>query len=394
MMKYMRSSLLLPFISPMKFLVVFPHLLIVSNIVSNVKSFMPKAVPSHCQHHMSLAAESYIPWKWKGHTISTQVSLPANVSPSQRQPQVSALLIHGFGCSSTYWRETSAALTGAGYTVHALDLLGQGRSAKPGRAEGIEYSIRLWAEQVDAYIAERMAGEDLVLGGNSLGSVIALTAYTGDFVRDGARRSDRGRLKGICMFNCGVGMNSRGLSRDPQLSAFQRVLIDGLLTLLDVLIFNNRILLKYVLDEVVTRELLANTLQSLYRFDPSRVDDELVESFYLPAQAAGSVEALSQIYTNDPGITPMELHQKYPDSLEGLPIQLVWGDEDTITPMAGGVGTFYQELAADDRSNVSFEIVKAGHVPFDDNPLASNTAMLKWLEDVIEKTEDLSFTSS
>jgi len=295
------------------------------------------------------------------------------------------LLIHGFGCSTTYWRETATALVDQGYEVHSVDLLGQGKSAKPGRADGTIYSIALWADLVDSYAKDNIQQDDIVLAGNSLGSVVALVAATGDFnAEDGTDEAWlTKRVKGICMFNCGVGLNSRGIAKEPRWTPTQRLLINSLYSVLTFFIFNNRWLLTYILDEVVTRELLSNTLQSLYKYNPDRVDDELVDSFYLPAKDDGSVDALSQIYCNDPGVTPFELHEKYSDFLNDLPIQLVWGEEDVVTPIEGGVGQLYLDLAADKGNNVSFQMVKGGHVPFDDNPIESNKVMLQWLDGLV-----------
>ena len=46
----------------------------------------------------------------------------------------------------------------------------------------------------------------------------------------------------------------------------------------------------------------------------SRVDDELINSFFEPVTNDSTekiVEVIRQIYTNDAGKTPMELHTKY-----------------------------------------------------------------------------------
>lgn len=349
-------------------------------------SFAPKPPFSFHQRGRSLslsATSAERPsWRFRGHDIYTEVS--SSTKSANKKPVV--LLIHGFGCSTTYWRETTSSLVAQGYSVHALDLLGQGRSDKPGRPE-IEYSIHLWADLVDSYAQENISKEkNVVLIGNSLGSLVALSAATADFLpdNDSGRSLLKDRVKGICMFNCGIGLNSRGIAKEPQWNPVQRVLINVLFNLFDVLIFNNRLVLGYVLDKVVTKELLSNTLQSLYKCNPDRVDDELVESFYLPAKDHGSVEALSQIYVNDPGATPMELHDKHADALKVLPIHLVWGDEDAVTPITGSVGQFYLGLAADDDTSVSLDVVQSGHVPFDDSPVQSNEAMLQWLEEVVE----------
>lgn len=329
----------------------------------------------------SSAAAKTLDWKYQGHDVYSEVTIP-----KQKRNKPAVLLIHGFGCSTTYWRETTSVLTSAGHEVYALDLLGQGQSAKPGRADGIEYSISLWAAQCSAYITENMKNRDVVLMGNSLGSLVALSAVTGDFTAEvqAPPPAWQTRCKGICMFNCGVGLNSSGISKEPQWNPLQRFLIEFLFKTINALLFDNRVVLTYVLQKIVTRELLRDALQSLYISHPDRVDDALVESFYEPAKDDGAVEALSQIYTNDPGATPMDLHAKYAEFLHKLPIHLVWGLVDIVTPIGGGVGSFYTNLANDDDTLVSMDqIPNCGHVPFDDCYIESNQGMLRWMENVV-----------
>lgn len=277
-----------------------------------------------------------------------------------------------------------STLVEGGYEVHSLDLLGQGKSDKPGRKDGVEYSIDLWAELVDDYVQEKIKG-DIVLMGNSLGSVVALSAATGDFVAMNEKPgfiSGNG-AKGICLFNCGIGMNSQGVADEPQWNPVQRLLIKTVFNILNALIFGNQALLGYVLDNVVTTDFLRNALQNLYLISPDRVDDELVESFYLPAKEDGAVDALSQIYTNDPGKTPMQMYQDNMDKISKVPIHVVWGEEDPVTPLGGPVGQFFLSQA-ESSDHVSFDLVQSGHIPFDDNPVQSNGAMMQWLTDVVE----------
>ena len=319
--------------------------------------------------------------------------------PKSGQP---VLLVHGFGCSTTYWRAAISTLVDAGYRVHVIDLLGQGKSEKPGRAEGVEYSINLWATLVDDYARDVMAkerrngpgtgtgtggGEGIILIGNSLGSLVALSAALGDHVDNdddsppAAAAYLPGRVKGLCFYNIGVGLNSRGIVTEPQWAPFQRYLFTAVLNILDLVLFKNPPVLKYLLNKVVTKDLLRGALEGLYRYDPTRVDDELIDSFYYPAQEKGAPEALGQIYTNDPGRSPMDLHEKYSDKADSLVIHLVWGDDDAVTPLAGGVGAFYLALADDATTSVTMDVVgKTGHIPFDDNPIECNGSMLRWIE--------------
>jgi pimeloyl-ACP methyl ester carboxylesterase len=330
-------------------------------------------------------------WDFDGHSCYSEVATASGrgnfFDRNNNKPEV--LLIHGFGCSTVYWRETTNYLVNAGYTVHALDLLGQGKSAKPGRAQGIEYSINLWAQMVDAYAQKYIPrSKQIVVMGNSLGSVVALSAATGDFGSNG-NTSISSRIQGICMYNCGIGMNFRNLLKELDSNPIQCVLFTFLFDVLDTLIFDNVPLLTYVLNELVTKDLLRNALTGLYQYaqpDPSaRVDDTLVDSFYRPAKEEGSVETLNQIYTNDAGKTPMELHHDYP-LLETIPIHLVWGSEDQVTPLAGSVGQFYTDLSNNDYSKVSMKVVEAGHIPFDEIP-ECNESMVQWMDQVVCKQQ-------
>jgi len=316
------------------------------------------------------------------------------------------ILVHGFGCSTVYWRATMSTLVDAGCRVHAIDLLGQGKSDKPGRADGVEYSINLWASIVDDYARDVVAKEEsaggggggmfdglfgtnkknsdgIVLIGNSLGSLVTLSAALGDHADDEngttAAAYLPSQVKGLCFFNCGVGLNSRGIVDEPQWSPFQRFLFTTVLNALDLVLFKNPPVLNYLLNEVVTKDLLRGALQGLYRYDKNRVDDELVDAFYYPAKDKGAPEALGQIYTNDPGLSPMDLHGKYPDKAGSIKIHLVWGDDDAVTPLSGGVGTFYSALAKDETTSVTMDVVSSGHIPFDDN-IECNGSMLRWIQ--------------
>ena len=356
-------------------------------------------------------------WKWRGHDIFTEVRTPQlttgestdDAKSSKKRPSV--ILLHGFGASTKYWRETMNVLHSEGYDVHALDFLGQGRSSKPYAIDEyptdgfddnyerspfelgengntkVEYSINLWANLVDDYARHREL-EDVVLMGNSLGSLVALSAATGDFGNEVYLAADsdneKSRVKGLCLFNCGVGLNSRNVVKNPSLNEVQRVLINKLFDVLNSLIFDNATLLRYALNNVVTKELLEDALKSLYIVSPDRVDQELVDSFYYPAimGGEGSVEAIRQIYCNDAGLTPLEYHAKYPQILDKMPLHLIWGLDDAVTPIEGDVGMFYCDRVANNRGGkgmTTINTLKSGHMPFDDNPEEAHDAMIKWL---------------
>ncbi|CAK0806647.1 unnamed protein product, partial [Prorocentrum cordatum] len=117
-------------------------------------------------------------------------------------------------------------------------------------------------------------------------------------------------------------------------------------------------------------------LEDLYLHDPSAVDGELVEAFVAPGRTPGSVEVLRQIYTGPPGRTPMEVFEK--PCFDTLPLKVIWGEKDNLTPIDGDVGSFLLDLSRK-RADVDFEVISAGHIPHDDNPDAVNSSMLGWL---------------
>ena len=347
-------------------------------------------------------------WEFRGHSCYAEIDQPSKArNSSSNKPTV--VLIHGFACSTVYWRETRAFLREAGYTVHAVDLLGQGRSAKPGRSDGVEYSIDLWAKMVDEYASQYIAFDDetgdkdgtdggVVLVGNSLGSLVALSVATGDCYNEENTASQipflRSRVKGLCYYNCAVGLNIRNAIKSvPQ--QWLKVVLMVVFDVLDRLVFDNKALLTYVIDNKVSKDLIRTALTGLYAYaeDPeTKVDDELVDSFINPVlndSTEAVVEVLSQIYTNDAGRTPMELQSKYLSTTgdetgrSKIPIHLIWGDQDTVAPVNGDVGTYYSKLAAASGSNVSMEVINnAGHVLFDERP-ECNAGLIEWLEEKI-----------
>ena len=95
-----------------------------------------------------------------------------------------------------------------------------------------------------------------------------------------------------------------------------------------------------------------------------------------------------QIYCNDAGLTPLEYHQKHPEILDHIPLHLIWGKEDLVTPLSGDVGTFYCDRVANNRSGngkTTIDVINSGHVPFDDNPIDTHKSMLKWLDSKVVK---------
>ena len=78
-------------------------------------------------------------WNFLNYPIHT-----VSANPEQTSKNFAILLIHGFGASTEHWRCNIPVLSKK-YEVHAMDLLGFGKSPKP---QDVEYSGSLWKDQV------------------------------------------------------------------------------------------------------------------------------------------------------------------------------------------------------------------------------------------------------
>ena len=77
---------------------------------------------------------------------------------------------------------------------------------------------------------------------------------------------------------------------------------------------------------------------------------------------------------------------KYPHILDKLPLHLIWGDSDVVTPIEGDVGKFYCDRVANNRGGkgmTTIDVVCGGHLLFDDNPSDTNDSLLKWINKMV-----------
>eukprot|EP00897_Mesotaenium_endlicherianum_P008374 jgi/Mesen1/7565/ME000392S06832 len=277
-------------------------------------------------------------WSWAGHEIKyvAEGSGPAVV------------LVHGFGASIGHFRKNIPVLSES-YTVYALDLLGQGGSAKP---PNFVYTIEAWAELLVAFLKEVVCSP-AVLVGNSIGSLSALCA---------SAEAEPGLVRGTVLLNCAGGMNNKAIADDWRIRAAMPIFL-----LIDWLLLRPSIARPLFDRNVQT------VLQSVY-CNKDAVDAELVEVILKPADDLGALEAFVSIITGPPGPRPEVLLPRISN-----PVLILWGDKDPFTPMNGPVGKFFKSLPAA-RNNVKFvELSNVGHCPHDDDPELVHSALLPWL---------------
>ena len=100
-------------------------LLILSICIALIDGFSSVAAPPISSKSVQVdthkvatnSAEGF--WKWRGHDIFTRVRIADKSAPSSKK-KPTCILLHGFGASTTYWRETMSTLQDGGYDVHAI----------------------------------------------------------------------------------------------------------------------------------------------------------------------------------------------------------------------------------------------------------------------------------
>jgi pimeloyl-ACP methyl ester carboxylesterase len=256
------------------------------------------------------------------------------------------LLVHGFGASTDHWRFNIPALA-EHYEVHALDLLGFGRSAKP---EGPRYGGALWRDQLVAYVQERI-GRPTVLVGNSLGGYAALAA--------GAALGNQ--CAGVALLNA-AGPFSDEQGEPKGWGAIARRTIGSAL-------LKSPILQRLLFENMRRPGNVRRTLRQVY-IDPTNVDDELVESILRPSRDPGAFGVFRTVFDIPRGQPLDELFAQLQ-----APLLLLWGIRDPWINAAGRRGAFQRHAPA----NTTEVVLQAGHCPHDEVPDQVNRAMVEWL---------------
>nr|MCH9714372.1 alpha/beta fold hydrolase [Cyanobacteriota bacterium] len=267
--------------------------------------------------------------------------------PEPQGPAV--LLVHGFGASTDHWRFNLPVLA-AQHEVHAIDLLGFGRSAKPAE---LAYGGGLWCDQLAAYVAERI-GRPTVLVGNSLGGFAALAA--------GVALGDQ--AAGVVLINA-AGPFSDEQAPPKGWGAIARRTIGGAL-------LKSPVLQRLLFENLRRPATIRRTLNQVY-IDRTNVDDALVEAIRRPSLDPGAFGVFRTVFDIPSG-----------QPLDGLfaelacPLLLLWGIRDPWINAVGRRAAFQRHAPA----ATSEVVLEAGHCPHDEVPEQVNSALLAWLAEL------------
>ncbi len=278
-------------------------------------------------------------WVWRG--WQTRYTF---MRSNSEQPPI--LFLHGFGASIGHWRQ-NLPFFAEHRTVYALDLLGFGASEKAPTS----YSVEFWVQQVRDFW-QTFIGQPMIVIGNSIGSLIALSAA----------HTYPEMVRGLGM----LSLPDPSLREDlvpgwcrPVASRVERA-------------FAADWLLK-PLFYWVRRPQVVRPWVSLAYAHPEAVTDELVDILVAPARDRGAAHAFSQILQAmvNPKFGP-RVSTVLP-ALE-IPILLIWGKQDRMVPPS-----FAKIFAALNPRIQLIELDNVGHCPQDECPQQVNPIIENWL---------------
>ncbi len=262
--------------------------------------------------------------------------------------------MHGFGASTDHWRHNLPALARR-HEVHAIDLLGFGRSAKPA---GLPYGGALWRDQLVAYVRERI-GRPTVLVGNSLGGYAAVSA--GAALSASADGEAPPLVAGVALLNA-AGPFSEEQVEPRGWGAIARRAVGGA-------ILTSPVVQRLLFENLRRPATVRRTLERVY-LDRTNVDDALVESILRPSRDPGAFGVFRTVFDIPRG-EPLDTLFSH----LGAPLLLLWGMRDPWMNAEGRRASFARH-APPETTEV---LLEAGHCPHDEVPEQVNAALLEWL---------------
>ncbi len=283
-------------------------------------------------------------WNFLNYPIHT-----ISASSDDASKDLAVLLIHGFGASTDHWRFNIPVLSSK-YEVHAIDLLGFGKSPKP---NDVDYSGSLWKEQVVAYVKE-VIQKPTVIVGNSLGGYAALAA--------GAELNELSA--GVILLNAAGYFSEEKLVKKNMLQTSIETVAG--------IFLKNVVLQRLIFENMRNPKNIKKTLNQVY-VDKKNVDDYLVESIRNPSLDIGAFNVFRSVFNpSGPQGEPLDsLFNKL-----NAPLLLLWGSKDPWmnTPKKRDL---YKKYTPENTTEV---ILDAGHCPHDEIPDQVNNHILDWLK--------------
>ena len=285
---------------------------------------------------MSETGQAAVPPSGEAHLADTRrdtvrsihYTLSYTVRNAQRGPKGAIVLLHDLPGGAFVWDAAMAPLVATGRAVYAFDMLGYGQSDQPWPSD-----TSIWGHaDCLSYAFETLGLSDIILVGFGVGGGVAQTLAT---------RLIEGRVAKLALINSYAYQTAFAADWPlPEMTKHQDLEAP----------------LHYSADQVVAE--LRQTLPtgSARGLGQPRVDAYTTEwnSKLGKNMLLQHVRLLNPLYMNSVASDVTALD---------LPLLLIWGEKDTVTPLELG-----QRIAREARRATLETVAGAGHLILDDNP--------------------------
>ena len=296
-------------------------------------------------------------WNWNGFKICWSVTGEHNKIP--------IIFLHGFGASRKHWRNNIGYFAKRNCASYSLDLIGFGDSDQPGIRQIGRLNNEIWCNQVRDFIKQVIRpknSEKVILIGNSLGSLVALTCAVS--LEDQIATVIASPLP---------DQIQKGKKKVTNKSLFVKFK-ERLITLFFIFFP-----LEIFLFLITKLRIIRLGLNSAY-FKKDNIDRELLDLVTKPVLRRTSARSLRAMCigmsSRDSNFQASYLLRKLSTSKK-VPFLLIWGDKDNFIPL------FLGKKIANFHRWVKLKIVSnSGHCIHDEDPSVFNRISYEWIRDL------------
>ncbi|MGJ4732260.1 alpha/beta fold hydrolase [Leptospira levettii] len=262
------------------------------------------------------------------------------------------VLIHGMGSWSELWRETMVALSQNGYYAIAIDLppFGFSERPKPTELKSIQQGKRIVS------VIDALGLQNVHLLGHSFGG--GATLHTALLIPN--------RILSLQLVDIAVNLEEKKESIPSEPNRFETF-------------WNFSLLRNRLLEVTATNPHLTKILFSQFVHSSDCITEEKVKVIQMPMRIKGTTSFLGDwlgefiFHSDDLLAKDTRLYGK---NLT-MPIDLIWGDLDTVTPIADA------EKIKSFLTNSRLHFIQGvGHIPQLESPENFNKLLLKNLKEV------------
>lgn len=269
------------------------------------------------------------------------------------------LFLHGFGGSTFTWRDTLDAVAAAGFRAIAFDRPPYGLADK---RPDQDFTPQGYA-QLTAGLMDSLAVEHAVLVGHSAGGAV-IAQFAVDFPA---------RVDGLVFVAGALGLREDVGAEAPQAQTDEdsESGLSGIFSLASSLDPNSP-LARVAVRALLSPDRFVAILRDAYYVD-SVVTTEVEQGYQRPLRVDGwEAGFLSLLTTQAEPIELEELSASVADN--GLPVLLVWGQEDTWVPLSAGEALFEALPSAE-----FITYPEVGHMAMEENVETFNQDLVAFL---------------